>query len=462
MIPVIFAAILLLAIMIALTNWRHGWFAAVLCGVLQDPFRKLTPGTPALMTMSVVVVYAAILIAALSTLIRNRREFSVRFANVYSAIVVVVLFLLLATLRGVATFGLEMWKVPVLSLLIYSIPIPAVLLGYSWLTREEQLIRFFRFYAWLTAIALIGTPLEYLGVKSRALGMVAMPWGFIRHLPGIQIRMLSGFYRAPDIMAWHAAMVTIIGIIMAVRARVLTRAWPWILAAGWGFFNCLISGRRKAIYMVAGFAVIFFWRYLRRLTTAQVSSAVVVGLAMMSIVYMVSRSERSSVYTKGAKTTGTEILGRLEGGTAGSIQQHGIFGAGLGAATQGVRHLTGAELDFGWQEGGLAKLVVELGVPGLLAILLMAWSLVRIMLRITAVGDVEGTSQILRVGLFGIVAANMLNFLASAQAYSDPVLTLSSAFFLGCLFATARLDELAAQERQAASIASSIPAPATA
>lgn len=459
MITVIFGAILLLAIMVALMNWRHGWFAAIVCGVLQDPFRKLTPGTPALMSMSIVAVYGAILIAAAGTLYRNRRDFALRFPNVYNAAVLVLIFLIIAALRGVVTFGIALWQVPALSFLIYCIPIPAVLLGYSWLTREEQLVRFFTFYSALTSAALIGTPLEYLRVRWPFLGMVAMPWGFIRHLPGIQIRVLSGIYRAPDIMGWHASMLTIIGITMAVRARVLTRAWPWIVVAGWGFLNCLISGRRKAIYMVAAFAVVFFWRYLKRLTTVQLSSIILVALALTGVVYVVARSETSSVYTKGAKTTSTEVLDRLEGGTAGSIEQHGILGAGLGAATQGVRHLTGSESDFGWQEGGMAKLVVELGVPGLLAVALLAWMMFRMMLRITGVGDIEGTSQILRVSLFAIVVANAMNFLASAQAYSDPVLTLSSAFFLGCLFATATLDERLAAEKAAPS-APPLPAPA--
>jgi len=350
--------------------------------------------------------------------------------------------------------------VPVFVFLIYCIPIPAMLLGYSWLIREDLLVRFFLFYAILTAVALTGTPLEYLGFKWSALGMVGMPEGFIRHLPGLQIRVLSGFYRAPDIMGWHASMLVIISIIMAMRARVLTRAWPWILFASWGFLNCIISGRRKAIYMVAAFALAFFWRYFKRLTTAQLSSVLIVGLALAGVVYFVSRSETSSVYTRGARTTSAEVFGRLEGGAQESIQQHGILGAGLGAATQGVRHITGTESDFGWQEGGLAKLVVELGIPGVLAVALFAFTLFRMMLRITAVGDIEGTSQVLRAGLFGIVVANIANFLASAQAYSDPVLTLSSAFFVGCLFATATLDEKLAAEKQAA--AAALPAPATA
>jgi hypothetical protein len=292
MIPILFGAILLVAIGIALIDWRDGWFAAILCGVLQDPFRKMTPGTPAVMTMSIVAVYSVVLMAAAATLYRNRRDFAFRFPNVYTSAFLVIIFLMLAALRGIATFGVALWKVPVLSFFIYCVPIPAVLLGYSWLNREELLVRFFTFYAVLTSIALIGTPLEYLGVQSRALGMVAMPWGFIRHLPGLQIRVLSGIYRAPDIMGWHASMLVIVAIIMAMRARVLTRAWPWIGVASWGFLNCIISGRRKAIYMVLAFALAFFWRYFKRLTVAQLSSIIFAGIALTGVVYLISRSEK--------------------------------------------------------------------------------------------------------------------------------------------------------------------------
>lgn len=461
MITILFAAMLLCAIAVALMNWRHGWFAAIVCGVLQDPFRKLTPGTPAFMSMSVVAVYLVILVIAAGTLYRQRRDFQNRFPFVYNAVIVFLIFLVIAGLRGLATFGIALWKVPALSFLIYCIPIPAVLLGYSWLTREEQLVAFFTFYAVLTSVAMIGTPLEYFGVQSQALGMVAMPWGFIRHLPGLQIRILSGLYRAPDIMGWHASTLTIIAIIMAMRGRVLTRAWPWILAASWGFLNCIISGRRKAIYMVAVFALVFFWRYMKRLTIAQLWSVAFAGIALAGVVYFVSHSETSSVYTKGAKTTSTEVFSRLEGGTGGTIEQHGFLGAGLGAATQGVRHVAGTAADFGWQEGGMAKLVAELGIPGALAVALLGLAMLRMMLRITAVGDIEGTSQIMRVGLFALVMSNVANFLASAQAYADPVLTLASAFFLGCLFATATLDEKLAEERKRAA-STALPAPATA
>jgi len=438
----LFGAVLLTSMAIAFNNWRYGWLAAVVCGVLQDPVRKLTPGTPAWLTMSIVAVYAVILFVALGSLQRNRVDFSRRFPNLYSTVGLFLVMLVFAAMNGLATFGLSAWQVPALSLLIYMLPIPAVLLGYAWLEREEQLVRFFFFYAVLTSIALIGTPLEYFRLfDTPALGVVAMPGGYVRHLPGLQIRVLSGIYRAPDIMAWHAATLTAIGAIMAVRARAVARAWPWVAVAAWGFLNCLISGRRKAIYMVAVFGLAFLWRYIRRMNTTQVALVLALGLALGLVVREVGSREDSAVYTQGARTTTEEVLQRLEGGVIGTFEQQSLLGSGLGSATQGIRHVSGREADFGWQEGGLGKLAAELGLPGLLVAALLAWVMLRMMLRITTVGDIPGTSQVIRVGLFALVVANIGNFLTSAQAYSDPVLTLTTAFLVGCLFATAALDE---------------------
>ena len=53
------------------------------------------------------------------------------------------------------------------------------------------------------------------------------------------------------------------------RAGTGLRAWPWFFATGWGFFNCLISGRRKAVYFVVVFAAVFVWRYFVKLKRAR-------------------------------------------------------------------------------------------------------------------------------------------------------------------------------------------------
>lgn len=463
MITIVFYAFVALACVVALVDWRRGWLLAVLVGILQDPVRKLTPGSPVAMSFSIVLVYAAILFAAQRDLQADLREFSKRFSNVSLMFLIVLLFLVLAALNGIVNFGIAYWKVPLLSLFTYLAPIPAVIFGYAWLRDEERLFRFFQFYAIVTSVALVGAVIEYLRIPFPALGLVASEGDYIRHLPGLQIRMVTGFYRAPDIMGWHAATLTSIGIIMAVRRGLGARAWPWMLAIGWGFFNCLISGRRKAIYFVMVFAAIFLWRYFRRLRVTQVLGVLLAGAVMFLVVRQLSSAEESSVYTKGAGTSRAELTQRLEGGLFGTIEQVGLMGIGLGYATQGVHHLLPPTAQLGWQEGGLGKLAVEIGIPGLLAVGMLGIVMVMVFLKLTRIGDVEGSSQLARVALFALVMANVANFTASAQAYTDPVLALMTAFFLGCLFATATLDErLAAARPAAAPLAAGAPATATA
>ena len=455
MVTLLFFALLMLATAIALVDWRRGWLMALVIGVIQDPARKLTPGAPVALTYSIALVYIVILFAAQQPLQVALRDFIRRFGRLFTALMVLLLFLALAAVNGLFTYGLVYWKVPVLSLITYVIPLPAVLLGYAWVQREENLDRLFLFYAVITSIALIGTPLEYLKLQWTSLGMVGLPEGFIRHLPGLQIRILSGFYRAPDIMGWHAAMLTAVAITMALRTRVIRLAWPWALVAAWGFFCCLISGRRKAVYMVAVFAAVFLWRYFRRLNVGQVVAVVLLGVLLTVVVNKVSADKEANVYTKGTETTREEVLERLEGGLGETVRQFGIFGAGLGTATQGVRHFLGHDENIGWQEGGLGKLAIELGIPGLLAAILVALVTIRLSMKISSFPDEPSTSQLMRASLFAMFMTNVVEFMVSAQAYSDAMLVLFTAFLVGCLFATAALEDR--QKAAAAAAAAALP-----
>jgi hypothetical protein len=448
----LYLAFLGFACAFALTDWRRGWLLLILCGAMQDLVRKLTPGQPVVVSFVVVVLYAAIVFGARNELFAHAAEFSRRFSSIYSAILVFLFILAVAALNGLFTYGFDKWKVPLLSGFTYCIPLVAALFGYTWLQREEWMYRFFNVYSAITSIALIGTVLEYLRVPSRALGMVSFEGDFIRHLPGIQIRLLSGIYRGPDVMAWHAAMLTCIGIAMALRAGFGRNVILWSAIASWGFLSCMIAGRRKAIYTVAVFALMFLWRYIRRLRAGQVAALIAMLGLLGGVVQYLASGEKTSVYAAGAATTRTELAHRLEGGVTETFRQFGYMGAGLGAATQGVYHLLGNNVNVGWQEGGLGKLAVEVGLPGLMAIAVIGWVVLRLLLRLTRIGDVEGSSQFIRACLFALVMANGAAFMASAQAFTDAVLALTTGFFVGCLFATAALDErLAAATKSAVS-----------
>lgn len=434
----------------ALMDWRRGWLLVVLCGVMQDPVRKLTPGHPVWVSFLVVLVYATILFRARNDLIAHLSEFSRRFPKIYLTVLAFILLLFVAALNGLFfTYGFSKWKVPLLSLFTYCVPMIAIILGYAWLQREEMLYRFFRVYAIATSLALVGTALEYLRVQSPLIGLVAYEGDYIRHLPGIQIRLLSGFYRSPDIMALHAATLTAIGVAMAMRSGVAKELFLWAGAAGWGFLNCMIGGRRKAIYFVVVFVVLFLWRYFRRVQNAQVFALVAILAILGGVIRNLAASESTSVYARGALTTQEEITKRLEGGVFETFEQFGLMGAGLGTATQGVRHLLDTE-NIGWQEGGLGKLAIEVGLPGIVALALLVWLLLRTLMILTRIPDVPGSSQFARVTLFAMTIANAASFIASAQAYTDAVLALTTGFIAGCLFATAVLDERAAAAAAAA------------
>lgn len=441
MILILFLSFVAFAATVALADWRRGWLLACVVGVIQDPARKMVAGQPVFLTFAIVGVYLLIVFTAQRKMQLAMRDFSKKFPTLWGIFGLLLFFLLLAALNGVMTFGIEQWKAPLLSLFVYLAPLPAVLLGFMYLDNEERLYGFFTLYAILTSIALIGSPLEYYRFNSPSLGMVHQVGDYIRYLPGLEIRMISGFYRAPDIMGWHAATLTSICIGMLIRAELSRRSWPWMVGAGWGFYNCMISGRRKAIYYVAAFVLVFLWRYVKRVKPAQIGAFIVAFCVVGFVIHHISSNEGSSAYAAAAVTTSDELSGRLEGGLFETIRQAGIMGAGLGVATQGVQHVLGTEAGVSWQEGGLGKLAVELGIPGLLVAALLILAALRLGLKISAIPDQPWSAQVGRVTLFALMLANIANFLASAQTYSDPVITIITCFLGGCLFGTITLDE---------------------
>ena len=424
----------------ALVDWRRAWFLVMVCGVIQDPIRKLSAGSPVWISFAVVALYAAILFAARTEMRAHAAEFTRRFKNISTGITAFIVLLLVAAMNGLVTYGFDKWPAPAISFVTYMIPVIAALLGYTWFQREEMILKFFRIYAAMTSVALIGTVLEYLRVPSRMLGLVSFEGDYIRHLPGIQVRMLSGIYRSPDVMAWHAGMLTAIGVAMVLRAGMRRQMLIWSAAAGWGFFNCMIAGRRKAIYFVIIFCLMFLWRYVRRIRPSQMFATLGLLLILGVVINYLSSDEGTSVYTRSAVATRGELGQRFEGGVMQTFREVGYMGAGLGTATQGVHHLLGSN-SIGWQEGGLGKVAIEVGLPGLIALFFMVIIVGRMLLTLTSIHDVPGSSQFLRVFLFALVSANIAGFIGSAQVYNDAVLALTAGFLVGGLFASAVLDE---------------------
>jgi len=133
-------------------------------------------------------------------------------------------------------------------------------------------------------------------------------------------------------------------------------------------------------------------------------------------------------------TSPGEMVDRVERESIGSLrvtyQQSGFWGKGIGSASTGMRHL-GVGMRASWQEGGLGKVMVELGVPGLVGAVVLAGAIAHSLAvnRRRTVG-VPGHERLL-AGLTACLVANGASFICSHQLYSDVFVTVFTAFLIG-------------------------------
>jgi hypothetical protein len=130
-----------------------------------------------------------------------------------------------------------------------------------------------------------------------------------------------------------------------------------------------------------------------------------------------------------------------------AYDRFGPLGAGLGVGTQGTQHFSG-EIS-GAAEGGLGKITVELGIPGLFV---MGWFAIALFLHLwrimRAASGFSPRMARLSFGLFSFLVANMAGFSVATQAYGDVFILLILSWTLGFFLAIPVLLEREAREQQ--------------
>ncbi len=430
----LFALFVFLATLAAFADWRRGLLLVIVVGTLQDPVRKLTPDTPAFLAISALPVLAAVLVGLLMGDARALPRVERAYPALASSVRVFTLSLFPAAFMVLALYGPGAWPSALLGTFGYVTPLLAMLIGFNFVREPGDLRRLLVFYALFTSVLMTGSLLDYLGFGERwpALGTAALGAPWLRFTPGGVVRLISGFYRSPDIMGWHAATLAMVAFTLALR-RARTRAW--LLAAVWAGFCVLICGRRKAIMMPALWAAGLLIDALRtrRLGAAgalvAMSAAVAAGLAFAGGEVAIGQE-----YYSYALSIATDAPARLSEGTFGAVWftlvQSGFLGGGIGSASQGAQHL-GVGGAQSWQESGAAKLMVELGVPGFVCGLLLALQLGRACLLALRRSASTAPAHHMQVGVLGMVVANAAAFVVSHQVYGDLLVMTLAAFFVG-------------------------------
>ena len=438
----LFVGGLLAATLIALARWRAAPFLLIVFGELQDPVRKLTPGAPALMAISSLPIFCAACVPVLS---RERAWTALK--RVWPRVTKSMLWFLFSLVPATALLfrhGWLVWPVAVIGLFGYLAPVAALLAGFVYVRDSEHLRRLLVFYCLFTGVLMSGAFLEYVGYAAswKALGTAALGTQLIRWFGTSQVELMSGFYRSPDVMGWHAATLTMFALTLLTQRRRSGSGALWLALGVVGILACLVAGRRKMVMMPVIWCLVVLVAYVRE---GRLSRAFTIlgaaGVAGAAIYAAAGGGELAHSYYAYAATSQDDMLSRAGQGAFDMVwetfRQAGPLGVGIGAASQGRQHV-GLEQELGWQETGLSKLAAELGAFGLLCAVLLVVAIGRGCLSVLRTSVRTSGQTAIVIGLAAFVVANAASFLISHQVYGDPLVLVLTAFMIGVVLSAPR------------------------
>lgn len=451
--------LMLIAGLLTMLDWRKGLLMCVLIGIAQDPLRKFAPNQPVYYVLMVGVIFgiawirAALMRVPLSpTAIQGwRHDLKVPFS-------LFVFWVLVQAMHSFGRYGSVV--MPGIGLLVWLAPIPAVVLAYQYAIRRGVLgvRRWMLLYILAALVSLSGVYFEYAGFQWRSLGEIGE--GQIIYDVGTVLKAYSGFYRASEIAAWHAAAIACFVFMLSIGKR----ATVFRVVVALGLIALLVSlgiltGRRKMLVEITVFISVYFFlvawlqRGLARL------AVVVLAAGAIGYVFIVGFVAPDLVQNSYSKRMYVENAQRIEGYAARgqsvfvdlparvnavgvqpvifAVEEFGWLGAGLGTGSQGTNAIAEANNINRWAaEGGLGKVAMELGVPGLL---LAIWLLValgqHLRRQLAAVAKMSPQHARMSYGFVSFLVANAATFSVATQAYSDLFILLILGWCLGYLLA---------------------------
>jgi hypothetical protein len=470
-----FVAILLL---FAIVEWRLGLLLAVVTAVLQDPLRKIAPDQPVWFVVLVGIVFAGACLGAWFRGVPLTPNRVFRDQQLAITLWVLLLLVIFQAVNSYLRFGNPM--ISLTGLLTYLLPLPSIVFAYQLALREGEarVNQFMKAYVLLTIVALTTVYLEYAGYDWPVLGQVGSAVWFHDKSTGALIVPHSGIFRAYEIAAWHAMACACFVVLLATLQKIDFRSVA-VAAVALAFLVGIgvLTGRRKLLMEVVVFAGTYFilWAiFQKRMAKLGIILAIagLVGYGWLVAQvndgqYIGSRSLAYSLYVDRAKTVFEDAPSRfVELGIAPimwAYESFGFFGAGLGVGTQGTQHFGGGGAIAGGAiagatEGGLGKIAVELGIPGLF---LMGWLGISLCTHLWRI--MRASSQIsprigrLSFGLFSFLVANLAAFSVATQAFGDLFILLVLSWTLGFFLAVPALLGREVRRRQAAGIGERAP-----
>lgn len=423
----------------------------VLWEAFRDPIRKLMPDH--LVGLSLLGA-AFWLIAGLSVVLGQRGQGGKTLFPQSVKVASALLGLSLVLGAGAGIANNVPWLVLLLGASSYLFPIVGLFVGFHFAGTVDALGRLAGLFCVLNGVLMLASLAEIAGIESRVIGGIMMEW--YRYRGTHSIPLPSGIYRSPDILGYHAAHVFGLSAILLQQARQSRWRYVFGMLVVWGGVALVLSARRKMQGLVFAFLIVWglfvvlrnremshHWRRFIswRLAAWATGLAVVVGLAA-GIWFPAQVVYASSILWEGPARVATSLISA----PWTTIQQSGFWGIGLGTATQGNRIL-GEFTDYGWQEDGTSRVILETGVIGCLLLLTSCWLIIRLIVKQIAI-VVASRAQVeqWKIALFALMMGNFACLVISHQHLSgDPVFSGFLGFAAGILIQQPSEGELGAQ-----------------
>lgn len=417
-------------VFITLSDWRKGLLTVLVVGVLQDVLRKLTPGVPSYFIIWAMVMYISVVVTVL--LSRSLPDYKIIFMGdqrIRNAWVLFFVVISLQLANALLRYGGP--AVPIFGALFYLGPPLAMLVGAAFVNQEWRIKQFLVTYVLIfvpTCLTVYLSPsLQESWPILREIGSFVGLELIIHQGYGIALESYSGVLRVGEVASWHAATAAMFLGALALNSKQLSKRLLWSLLIAALIGVIILTGRRKMLMTLSIFFIVQ-WALLARFRAGMGKLSViliVVGtLASFSFTLLEPASE-SSFYVQ----RGTSVFGDVSKRFSTSVMlmrsafnRSGGVGLGAGAGSQGTQY-AGVDLKNtvgGSAESGMGKLMVEIGVQGIFAAILLLVMVGRGVLKnMKWVAKMGSMHLVYQVSFVAFIFANLMTFMVATQIYGD-------------------------------------------
>ncbi len=444
----LFAAILFVAVIASLTSNRNAILAIFAVGFLQDPFRKLIYGEPIFLIVTVGLVFGVVFLSTLQRQgMASIREPFVGWSSVAAQPLALFLIVLaIQFVHSILRYGNPV--VSLIGLLAYTAPFLAIVVGYFLVTRAKEVRTFMFIYIGIGVVLAITVIMSFVGIEYTIFKEVGS--GLKIYDQGTVLRSFSGFMRTGEIAAWHMATACCFTAILFFSAKRRPPALLVVVLVMFVIVAIALTGRRKMLMLLTIFAFAYgigLSFYRSQLSFKYVISFSFLVLAVFFTAQFISGSSESvsNYIARGTSVYGSATSRALELGLqpiGWAYNRVGLLGGGLGIASQGSHLFTGVNVAGGSGEGGLGKIMVELGLPGLIVAIWLIWAFakyINLALKLSAQAFVPDHVMPLMLGIASLLVVNLMTFSVATQAYGDMFILIMLGMLAGFLFALPKL-----------------------